>query len=82
MDLTPENLARFGYVPEPNGVDKRPQLRALSTNHCPNAHPLYLSMAPPACSPTGLTTWGYCNQCWSNNHVLATWVARVQEAMP
>lgn len=78
MDLTPAVLVKHGYVPSPGRGDKVPQLRAMSTNDCPNIDPRYLTLPPPACMPDGLTTWGYCGGCWTGGYVPARWTARVE----
>jgi hypothetical protein len=81
MDLTPLNAALHGYTPQPDMTDDRiPQMRALSTNACPNSHPLWLTMGPDTCPP-GLTTWGYCEQCYTAGLVPAAWVERVEQCI-
>jgi hypothetical protein len=80
MDLTPLNAALHGYTPQPDMTDDRiPQMRALSTNACPNSDPMWLTMEPGTCAP-GLTTWGYCMSCWDAGLVPASWAQRVNEA--
>lgn len=82
MDLTPANLAAAGYVPlPPDTASKVPQMRALSTNACPNSSPTWLSDPPGACPEYGLTSWGYCCPCWEAGLVPAVWAARVDASI-
>lgn len=81
MHVTTAALLRHGYTPSPNGLDKTPQLRALSSNVCPNADPRYLLMLLPACCPYGPTAWGYCGACWESGSVPPVWGARVQRSL-
>jgi hypothetical protein len=77
MNLTPLSATQFGYAPDlTQPGDKVPQLRALSTNACPNSSPTWLTDPVGACHP-GLTTWGYCGVCWEAGLVPAVWAARV-----
>lgn len=80
MDLTVANVTKYGYIPPPpSGRSKVPQLRFLSSNDCPNSTPMWLTTPPPACSPDGMTTWGYCGVCWGEGYVPQVWVDRVTQ---
>lgn len=77
MNLTPLHAAQAGYTPQPDtNTDRIPQMRALSTNACPNSSPMWLTAPPGTCAP-GLTTWGYCGQCWEAGLVPGAWADRV-----
>jgi hypothetical protein len=81
MDLTPMAAARMGYTPQMEASEDRiPQMRALSTNGCPNSSTTWLTDGPGACPP-GLTTWGYCGTCWENGLVPGAWAERVEQAI-
>lgn len=56
--------------------DRAPQLRAISTNICPNAKRRALT-DPSSCDPSALTTWGYCTECHESDRVPAGWAAQV-----
>jgi hypothetical protein len=81
MNLNPLHAAQAGYAPQPDmTTDRIPQMRVLSTNACPNSHPMWLTMEPGTCAP-GLTTWGYCGQCWEAGRVPGAWAQRVNDAI-
>lgn len=58
--------------------DNAPQLRVLSTNTCPNARRRPLADMS-SCEPEALTTWGYCNECWTRGLVPASWATQVDQ---
>jgi hypothetical protein len=82
MQLSPEHVITAGYTPvEPDLRSRTPQMRALSTNACPNMSATWLTDPPGHCPPHGLTSWGYCGPCWEANAVPAVWAARVLAAL-
>jgi hypothetical protein len=81
MNLVPLAVTQFGYTPQAQVADDRiPQMRALSTNGCPNSSTTWLTDPPGACPP-GLTTWGYCGSCWEAGLVPGAWAQRVEQAI-
>jgi hypothetical protein len=79
MELSPASAAQFGYSPQlERSDDCIPQMRPLSTNGCPNSSTTWLTDPPGACPP-GLTSWGYCGQCFEDGLVPEAWRLRVEE---
>lgn len=60
--------------------DTAPQLRAISSNTCPNAKRRAMSDLS-TCDLDAMTVWGYCNECWAEGRVPAAWAARVDRAI-
>jgi hypothetical protein len=58
--------------------DRRPQLRAISSNLCPNARRRAITEFS-SCDLTAMTTWGYCTECWEQGRVPALWAASVDK---
>ena len=56
--------------------DRTPQMRAISSNTCPNAKPRGMTDVS-TCDLNAMTTWGYCTSCWESGRVSATWAAAV-----
>jgi hypothetical protein len=56
--------------------DRTPQMRAISTNICPNAQPRSMTDVS-ACDLTAMTVWGYCTECWAESRVPGNWAAKV-----
>lgn len=61
-------------------TDQLPQLRALSTNVCPNAKPRAITDLS-SCDEWSLTTWGYCGECWTAERVPIQWDYLVRRAI-
>lgn len=59
---------------------RTPQLRAISSNTCPNAEPRSLSDVA-TCDLAAMTTWGYCRECWDRGAVPARWADQVDGAI-
>jgi len=53
-----------------------PQMRALSTNVCPNAQPRSIADLS-MCDEWALTAWGYCLECYRQDRVPAQWLRGV-----
>lgn len=62
------------------GRDKRPQMRAVSSNACPNSRPRRLDEYE-SCDMDAMTAWGYCNDCWRNGRVPSPWAVAVDQAI-
>lgn len=58
--------------------DRTPQMRAISSNTCPNAKPRGMTDVS-SCDLTAMTTWGWCNECWTEGRVPAQWAAKVDD---
>jgi hypothetical protein len=56
--------------------NRTPQMRAISSNICPNAKPRALDEFS-SCDPLAMTAWGYCTECWANVRVPAKWADQV-----
>jgi hypothetical protein len=56
--------------------DRTPQMRAISSNTCPNAKPRGMDDFS-ACDLDAMTVWGYCTECWEHERVPAIWAAKV-----
>lgn len=79
MNLAPLTAAQMGYAPQTElNPDRIPQMRAMSTNGCPNSSVTWLTDPPGKCAP-GLTSWGYCGQCWADGQVPGAWAQRVED---
>jgi hypothetical protein len=57
--------------------DKLPQMRALSTNLCPNSRPRAIT-DPSMCDQWALTTWGWCSECYQEDRVPAAWLRAIE----
>jgi hypothetical protein len=60
--------------------ERAPQLRAISSNTCPNAR--RRSMAELSmCDLDAMTVWGYCSECWQQGRVPDAWARKVDRAI-